>query len=172
MRLYREVHGGPDLDTTPLLLIHGGGSTIETNFGALLPLLTQTRQIVAVELQGHGRTPSIDRPYNFENSADDVAEVITELSVGPIDVLGFSNGGNVALRLVIQHPGLVRRQVVASAFYRRSGMADGFFEQLDNATRRTCRSCTATLTLRSIQTQPTRSSSSHWTPHSCVRWKT
>ncbi len=134
MRLYREVHGGPDLDTTPLLLIHGGGSTIETNFGALLPLLTQTRQIVAVELQGHGRTPSIDRPYNFENSADDVAEVITGLSVGPIDVLGFSNGGNVALRLVIQHPGLVRRQVVASAFYRRSGLADGFFEQLDNAT--------------------------------------
>ncbi len=62
MRLYREVHGGPDLDTTPLLLIHGGGSTIETNFGALLPLLTQTRQIVAVELQGMAvRRRSIDR---------------------------------------------------------------------------------------------------------------
>jgi pimeloyl-ACP methyl ester carboxylesterase len=57
---------------------------------------------LGVELQGHGRTPTIDRPYNFENSADDVAEVITELALGPVDVLGFSNGANVALRVAIQ----------------------------------------------------------------------
>jgi pimeloyl-ACP methyl ester carboxylesterase len=133
MELYREIRGGPELETVPLLLIHGGGSTIETNFGALLPLVAKTRQVVAVELQGHGRTPSTDRPYTFKNSAEDVAEVLVDLGLGVVDVLGFSNGGNVALQLSMEHPELVRRQIVASAFYRRDGMVEGFFEQLENA---------------------------------------
>jgi pimeloyl-ACP methyl ester carboxylesterase len=128
IELYHEIHGSPGADTAPLLLIHGGGSTIETNWGALLPLLAKTRQVIAVELQGHGRTPSTDRLPTFEHSADDVAALLRKLDLGPVDVLGFSNGGNVALRLSMRHPSLVRRQVVASAFFRREGMVDGFWE--------------------------------------------
>jgi pimeloyl-ACP methyl ester carboxylesterase len=126
--LYHEVHGWPGADTAPLLLIHGGGSTIETNWGALLPVVAKTRQVIAVELQGHGRTPSTDRTPTFEHSADDVAALLRTLNPGPVDVLGFSNGGNVALRLSMRHPELVRRQVVASAFFRREGMVDGFWD--------------------------------------------
>jgi pimeloyl-ACP methyl ester carboxylesterase len=133
IRLYHEVHGGAGRGTVPLLLIHGGGSTIGTSFGALLPPLAASRQVVAVELQGHGHTPSTDRPFTFENSADDVAALLGELGLGPVDVLGFSNGGNVAMRLAMRHPALVRRQVLCSAFYRREGMVDGFWEGLQNA---------------------------------------
>lgn len=134
VRLYHEVHGRADRRTTPALLIHGGGSTIGTSFGALLPRLATTRQVVAVELQGHGRTPSTDRPFTFENSADDVAALLGELGLGPVDVLGFSNGGNVAMRLAMRHPAFVRRQVLCSTFYQRAGMVDGFWEGLQDAT--------------------------------------
>lgn len=133
IRLYHEVHGEPT-DATPMLLIHGGGSTIGTNFGALLPLLSGTRQVVAVELPGHGHTPSTSRPYTFENSAADIAALLDELGLGPVDVLGFSNGGNVAMRLSMREPQRVRRQIVCSAFYRREGMADGFWDGMATAT--------------------------------------
>ena len=91
IRLHREWHGDPDSPHPPLLLIHGGGSTIETNWGLLLPLVAPTRSVLAVELQGHGRTASGDRLATFEGSADDVAAVLTELGVGPVDagVLGL-----------------------------------------------------------------------------------
>jgi pimeloyl-ACP methyl ester carboxylesterase len=115
-------------------MIHGGGSTIGTNFGALIPHFTPSRQVIAVELQGHGHTPAVDRPDTYENSADDVAALLHDLDLRSFDVLGFSNGGNVAMRLAMQHPSLVRRQIVASAPYRRSGMADGFFDGLAGAT--------------------------------------
>ncbi|GLZ01064.1 alpha/beta hydrolase [Actinoplanes sp. NBRC 103695] len=134
MSLYSQVHGSAVAGTVPLLLIHGGGSTIETNWSALLPELTKTRQVVAVELQGHGRSPWTGGTVTFENSADDVAEVLRELDLGPVDVLGFSNGGNVALRLAMRHPGLIRRQIVASAFYRRDGLVDGFWDGMAQAT--------------------------------------
>ncbi|MEV7624591.1 alpha/beta hydrolase [Actinoplanes sp. NPDC089786] len=134
MSLYREVHGQPVAGAAPLLLIHGGGSTIETNWGALIPLLVDTRQVIAVELQGHGRTPYAGGTITFENSADEVAAVLRELDIGPVDVLGFSNGGNVALRLAMRHPDLVRRQIVASAFYRRDGLVDGFWDGMAQAT--------------------------------------
>lgn len=128
--LHREWHGDPDSPRPPLLLIHGGGSTIETNWGMLLPLVAPTRSVLAVELQGHGRTPSGDRPASFEGSADDVAAVLADLRLGPVDVLGFSNGGQVALQLAARHPGAVRRLIVASAPVRRAAMVDGFWEGL------------------------------------------
>ncbi|MGH3588840.1 MAG: alpha/beta fold hydrolase, partial [Pseudonocardia sp.] len=100
---------------------------------AMLPALTATRQVIAVELQGHGRTRPTQRQASFENSAEDVAAVLRRLGAGPVDVLGFSNGGSVAMRLAMRHPDLVRRQVVASSQYRREGMVDGFWEGLQNA---------------------------------------
>ena len=131
--LYYEFHGESRAGTAPLLLIHGGGSTIGTNWSAVLPSLTPSRLVIAVELQGHGHTPNSTRAYTFENSAEDVAALLTSLGLGPVDVLGFSNGGNVALRLAMAHPHLVRRQIVASAFFRRAGMVDGFWANMASA---------------------------------------
>ncbi|MGO4534756.1 alpha/beta fold hydrolase [Leifsonia sp. 2MCAF36] len=128
--LHREWHGDPDSPRPPLLLIHGGGSTIETNWGLLLPLVAPTRSVLAVELQGHGRTVPGDRPASFEGSADDVAAVLAALGVGPVDVLGFSNGGQVALQLAARHPSAVRRLIAASAPVHRSAMIDGFWDGL------------------------------------------
>ena len=83
--------------------------------------------MLAVELQGHGRTGSGDRAASFEGSADGVAALLKELSVGPVDVLGFSNGGQVGMQLAIRHLRAVRRLIVASAPFRRDGMVDGFW---------------------------------------------
>jgi pimeloyl-ACP methyl ester carboxylesterase len=132
--LHHEWHGDPDSPNPPLLLVHGGGSTIASNWGMLLPLVAPTRSVLAVELQGHGRTAAGDRPPSFEASADDVAEVLRGLGLGPVDVLGFSNGGQVALQLAARHPEAVRRVIAASAPVRRDGMVDGFWEGLERGT--------------------------------------
>lgn len=132
--LHFQWHGESAADLPPLLLIHGGGSTIESNWGRLIPALQGSRRMLAVELQGHGRTATGDRPATFEGSADDVAALLAELGAGPVDVLGFSNGGQVAMQLAIRHPGAVRRLVVASAPFRRDGMVDGFWDGLAAAT--------------------------------------
>jgi pimeloyl-ACP methyl ester carboxylesterase len=132
--LYFEWHGEPPGSQPPLLLIHGGGSTIESNWGQLIPALQTSRRMLAVELQGHGRTGPGDQAASFEGSADGVAALLEELAVGPVDVLGFSNGGQVAMQLAIRHPIAVRRLVVASAPFRRAGMVDGFWDGLAAAT--------------------------------------
>jgi pimeloyl-ACP methyl ester carboxylesterase len=132
--LYFEWHGKAGGPLPPLLLIHGGGSTIESNWGRLIPALQGSRRMLAVELQGHGRTGSGDRPASFEGSADGVAALLEELAVGPVDVLGFSNGGQVGMQLAIRHPAAVRRLVVTSAPFRRDGMIDGFWDGLAAAT--------------------------------------
>ena len=132
--LYYEWHGQPHDSQPPLLLVHGGGSTIESNWGQLIPALESSRRMLAVELQGHGRTGPGDRAASFEGSADGVAALLEELAVGPVDVLGFSNGGQVAMQLAVRHPLAVRRLVVASAPVRRNGMVDGFWDGLAAAT--------------------------------------
>lgn len=131
--LYHELHGGPSAHP-PLLLIHGGGSTIATNWAAALPTLAAERLVVAVELQGHGHTAAADRPLRFETSADDLAGLLGELSVDRVDVLGFSNGGQVALHLVARHPDLVRRVIAASAATRRDAMPPELWDGLEAAT--------------------------------------
>jgi pimeloyl-ACP methyl ester carboxylesterase len=134
LRMYYELHGEARPGRAPLLLIHGGGSTVESNFGELIPLLTGTRQVVGVEEQGHGHTEGIDRPFTFESSADDIATVLERLDIAHADVLGFSSGGIVSMRLAARHPSLVRRLIVASAFSRRDGLVDGFWDGMRNAT--------------------------------------
>jgi pimeloyl-ACP methyl ester carboxylesterase len=119
LRMYYEVHGsGP-----PLVLLHGGGSTIYTSFGKVLPGLARTRRVIAPEEQGHGHTADIDRPLTFEQTADDVAALLHQLGIARADFFGFSNGGNVALQIAIRHPALVRRLIVASAFFTNDGIS-------------------------------------------------
>jgi pimeloyl-ACP methyl ester carboxylesterase len=118
LHMYYEVHG----TGRPLVLIHGGGSTIGTTFGKVLPALAHSRQVIAVELQGHGHTADIDRPLTFEQDADDVAALLRQLSVPQADVYGYSNGATTAMQLAVRHPELVRRLVLASAFFRNDGL--------------------------------------------------
>ncbi|MFL5563013.1 MAG: alpha/beta fold hydrolase [Gemmatimonadaceae bacterium] len=129
LEMYYEVHGAG----RPLVLIHGGGSTIETSFGRILPLLARSHQVIAVEVQAHGHTRDIDRPFTFEQDADDVAALLEQIGAETAAVLGFSNGGTTALQMAIRHPRRVRRIIVASANYSRAGMPPGFWESMDGA---------------------------------------
>jgi pimeloyl-ACP methyl ester carboxylesterase len=130
INMYYQIYGE---GTVPLVLIHGGGSTIETSFGTMLPLLTPFTKVVAVELQAHGRTTDRDTPELFEQDADDVAAVLAHLKITKANVLGYSNGGTTALQMAIRHPQMVNKIVVVSANYKREGMIPGFFEGMQNA---------------------------------------
>jgi pimeloyl-ACP methyl ester carboxylesterase len=131
LRMYYELHGAGG---TPLVLIHGGGSTIGTNFGRVLPLLSRTRRVIAVEVQAHGHTRDIDRPFTFEQDADDVAALLDSLHLAKADILGFSNGGTTALQIGIRHPAKVNRLVIASSNFKRDGMQAGFWDFMEKGT--------------------------------------
>ena len=119
----------------PLVLLHGGGSTIETTFGKVLPLLAKSRQVIAFDQQGHGRTADIaDRPFGFEQSADDAAGLLQHLKIDKADFFGFSNGGNIALQIAIRHPSRVRKFVVASAMFKRDGLYPEVWEFMNRST--------------------------------------
>ena len=129
LKMYYEIHGSG----RPLVLIHGGGSTIMSTFGRILPELAETHQVIAVELQAHGHTPDIDRPLSFEQDADDVAALLKQLHIEKADIMGFSNGGTTSLQVAIRHPELVNKLVLASTTYKRDGMQPGFFEGFQHA---------------------------------------
>ena len=117
--MYYEIHGeGP-----PLILLHGAYMTIEL-MGPLLPGLAETRRVIAVEQQGHGRTADVDRPMSYEQMADDTAALARHLGLESTDVVGYSMGGAAALQMAIRHGELVRRLVVMSASFRYDGMPE------------------------------------------------
>ncbi|MGH7638236.1 MAG: alpha/beta fold hydrolase [Gemmatimonadaceae bacterium] len=120
LRLYYEVHGPDAPNVPPLVLLHGGVAGI-VMFGPNLPALAQSRRVIAVELQGHGRTADIDRPLRYEFMADDVAALLKQLNIQQADVLGYSLGAGVALQTAFRHPALVRRLVVVSRPIKRTG---------------------------------------------------
>jgi pimeloyl-ACP methyl ester carboxylesterase len=117
VKMYYEVHGSGQ----PLVLLHGAFNTINTAFAQLIPELSKTRQIIAVELQGHGRTADIDRPFSFESMADDVAALLKQLKIDSADVFGYSMGGGVAQQIAIRHPSIVRRLIITSSVYKYEG---------------------------------------------------
>jgi pimeloyl-ACP methyl ester carboxylesterase len=114
LNLYYEVHGTGE----PLILLHGGLGGI-AEFSQLLPLLAETRQIIAVELQAHGHTTDIDRPLSYEAMADDIAALVEYLGFENVDIMGFSLGGGVALQTAIRHPEVARKLVLISTAFRR-----------------------------------------------------
>jgi pimeloyl-ACP methyl ester carboxylesterase len=119
LNMYYEIHG----DGSPLALFHGAMGTIDSCFANLLPALAATRQVVAIELQGHGHTADIDRPLSYRQMAADAAVLLQALGIGMADLVGYSLGGAVALQLAMQHPGMVRRVVFAGGTsYRRDGL--------------------------------------------------
>jgi pimeloyl-ACP methyl ester carboxylesterase len=131
INMYYEVHGRED--GVPLVLLHGGGSTIDVTFSRVLPVFAASRQVIAVEEQGHGRTTDRDAPIAFESSADDVAALLRHREVAEVDILGFSNGASVALQLAIRHPQLVRKLVLASAMTKRVGAHPQVWEFMKKA---------------------------------------
>ncbi len=131
IKMYYEIHGNKG---DCLALIHGGGSTIETSFSRLLPLLEKEYKVIAVELQGHGHTNDRNSPESFEQDADDVAKLLDNLHISTTSILGFSNGGNTAIQIAIRHPQVVNKLILASTFYKREGLIPGFFEGMKNAT--------------------------------------
>jgi pimeloyl-ACP methyl ester carboxylesterase len=116
IELYHEIYGTGQ----PTILLHGGIGAIEM-FGPVLPLLAEGRQVIAVDLQAHGRTVDIDRPLSLEAMADDIAALIKYLGFTNADVMGYSMGGGVAVQTAIRHPEVVRKLVAVSFPFKRSG---------------------------------------------------
>jgi len=131
IQMYYEVYGKGSI---PLVLIHGGGSTIQSTFGNMIPILSKQYKIIAVELQAHGRTSDRDAPESFEQDADDVAALLKWLKVDKVNFFGFSNGGTTSLQIGIRHPEIVNKLIVVSANSKREGMIAGFFEGMEHAT--------------------------------------
>ena len=129
LHMYYEERG----DRPALVLLHGGGSTAQTTFGAVIPALSRSHHVIAPEQQGHGHTADIDRPFSFEQMADDTAALLAKLGVRQADVMGFSNGGMVALQLAQRHPALVRRLIICSSFYSHDGLSPALREGFSHA---------------------------------------
>jgi pimeloyl-ACP methyl ester carboxylesterase len=120
LNMYYEVHG----EGRPLVLLHGGLQTIDLAFGRLLPALATERQVIAVELQGHGRTADTDRPVTLDGMAGDVAGLLDLLGLDRADVFGFSLGGLVATELAVSRPDRVDRLVLAASHFHPDGYHD------------------------------------------------
>ncbi len=117
IKVYYEVYG----QGKPIVLLHGAFMTIEMNWGQLIPELSKTRKVIAIELQGHGHTPYSDRKLDFATLASDVEGVMNHLKVDSADVVGYSMGGSVAYQLTIQSPKRVSKLVIISSVYKTSG---------------------------------------------------
>jgi pimeloyl-ACP methyl ester carboxylesterase len=128
--MYYEIHG----DGFPLALFHGAMGTIDSCFADLLPALAATRQVVAIELQGHGHTADVDRPLSYRQMAADAAALLEALGIEMADLVGYSMGGAVAMQLAMQDPGMVRRIVFAGGTsYRRDGLYPEMLAEPDPA---------------------------------------
>lgn len=130
IKMYYEIYG----QGKPLVLIHGGGSTIQTTFGRVIPLFSNDRQLICVELQAHGRTGDRNTPISFEQDADDVAALLKNLNVHKADIFGFSNGGNTALQIAIRHPEVCNKVIAGSVLLKRNGTFPQFWEFMKNGT--------------------------------------
>lgn len=115
------------------MLLHGGSSTIETSFGKLIPLASKARQVIAFEQQGHGHTADVDRPFSFEQSAEDAVALLRYLHFAKTDFFGYSNGGHIALQIGLSHPDVVRSLILESIMFSREGADPRFWQSFDHA---------------------------------------
>lgn len=129
LKMYYEIYG----DGKPLVLIHGGGSTIQTTFGRVIPLFAKSRKVIAVELQAHGRTSDRNTDLSFEQDADDVATLLKNINIDKADFFGFSNGGTTTLQIAIRHPEIVDKMILGSALAKRNGVPDWFWDFMKQA---------------------------------------
>ena len=130
INMYYEVHGTGE----PVVLLHGAFMTITNNWTGWIGELSKTRKVIAVEMQGHGRTADIPRDITAENLADDVAALLDHLKIPRADLVGYSMGGAVAMHCAIRHPDKVRKVVVLSSVFRRDGMIAEAVEHIPKLT--------------------------------------
>ena len=128
LTMYYEIHG----EGRPLVLLPGAMGTIESCFANLMPMLARTRRVIAAELQGHGRTPDVDRPLSYEQMGDDLAGLLLALDIDVADFVGYSMGGAAAFQLALRHPSVVRRLVVAGGTCYRP---DGLYPEMQPGSR-------------------------------------
>ncbi len=126
LELYYEIHGTGE----PLILLHGGYGSTEM-FSPIMQMLSERSKVIAVDLQGHGRTAITDRPMSYDALADDIAELVRQLGYHRADVMGYSLGGLVALRTAIRRPDVVNRLIVVSAGFSRGGFFPEVREGMD-----------------------------------------
>ena len=129
IKMYYEIYG----QGKPIVLLHGGGSTIQTTFGRVIPMLAKHRQVIAVELQAHGRTSDREKEVSFEQDADDVATLLQHLNIDKADFFGFSNGGTTTIQIAIRHPQIVDKMVLGSALCKRNGVPLQFWDFMKQA---------------------------------------
>lgn len=129
IKMYYEIYG----EGNPLVLIHGGGSTIQSNFEKVIPLFAKNRKVIAVELQAHGRTTDRDADLTFEQDADDIVTLLKNLKIKRADFFGFSNGGTTTLQIAMRHPEMVNKIIVGSALTKRSGVPEWFWGFMEGA---------------------------------------
>src|SRR6266498_744216 len=115
--MYYEIYG----EGKPILLLHGSYMNIDLNYGEIIPELEKHHKVIAIEMQGHGRTADIDRDYSWEAMADDAAAMLAYLKIDKADILGYSFGATVGLELAIKHPALVNKLVFISSVYKSDG---------------------------------------------------
>lgn len=117
LKMYYEIHG----EGKPIVLLHGSYMNINLNYSQLIPELAKSHKVIALEMQGHGRTADIDRPFSYAALADDVAGLLKYLKIDSADIAGYSLGGIVAFELAIKHPSLVNKLIIISSVYKFEG---------------------------------------------------
>src|SRR4029079_5071917 len=117
IKVYYEIYG----EGKPIILLHGAFYTIDMNWGELIPELSKTRKIIAIEMQGHGHTAFSDRKLSIATLANDVERVMDYLKIDSADVAGFSMGGSVAYQFAVQSPKRLRKLVIISSTYKTNG---------------------------------------------------
>ena len=130
LKMYYEVHGRGE----PVVLLHGAFMTITNNWADWIGELSKTRKVIAVEMQGHGRTADVPRDITYENLAADVAALLNYLKIPRADLIGYSMGGAVAMQSAIRHPDKVRRAVIISSTFRADGMIAEALESIPRLT--------------------------------------
>jgi len=130
VKMYYEIHGSGE----PVVLLHGAFMAISGDWNDWIHELSKTRKVIAVEMQGHGRTADIDRDMSAENLADDISALLEYLKIPNADIVGYSLGGGVAMQCAIRHPEKVRKVVSISAPFRLDGWVKEGREALPNLT--------------------------------------
>jgi pimeloyl-ACP methyl ester carboxylesterase len=125
-KIYFEVYGAGD----PIVLLHGAYMTINSNWSELIPILSKTRKVIALEMEGHGHTPLSPRPMSYQTLAADVASVMKYLKVDSADILGFSYGGTIAFEFAIEHPAMTKKLIIISSTYKSDGWLDIMYSML------------------------------------------
>ncbi len=130
INLYYEVYG----EGKPLVLIHGGGSSIQLDFKETISRLSQDFMLIGIDLQNHGRSDHREIPETFEQDARDIINLLGKLGIEKASFFGFSNGATSIMKIAALFPEKVDKIIAASGVYKRSGMINGFFEEMDKAT--------------------------------------